>query len=358
MIAAPSLARPFRLLLATALAGAAAAQQPAAAAPPQPHHLVRSYPADRDVPVAIVGARTLTLGDLVDHLDRRHHPGFAKALGERPEIQRMLTSDLIAPWVRHFADLEALRQSVPPEQFDAVAVEAAQSAVLKRNFESWLEAYVKDREVAGRPTELSQHRVNALLADFQLRHGLAAELQGLLEYLEPDDYNRAQLHEFFNANARWFGGQVTIAHILVQHRDGGTGILLNDEQLALAHARLADVRARLLPDGSNFEEVARARSDDVKTGRDGGRIGGVHRFDDRMPAALCRAAWNLRDGEISDVVETPYGWHLVKRLEFNQQVLILFTDDAIPSIRIVMRRARQEERLFAARERAGLRLLL
>ncbi len=322
-----------------------------------PHFLVRHYPQDKDVAIAVVGSRTLTLGDLIDHLDSKHSPGFREAL-PRPEIQRMLQSDLIAPWVRQFADLEALRQSFGDQPVDEEKLVAAQSAALKRNFQSWLDTYVADLRATGRPTELSQRRVNALLTDFQLRNGLAAELQGCLDHLEPDTYNRGQMQAFFNANARAFGGQVDIAHILVQHRDGGTGILLGDEGFARATARLADIRARLRPDGSNFEDVARSFSDDTRTAREGGVLNGVHRFDDRLPATLCRTAWNLRDGEISDVVESPYGWHIVKRLAFNQQVFILFTDDAIPSIRQVMRRARQEERLFQARSAAKVRLLL
>ena len=99
-------------------------------------------------------------------------------------------------------------------------------------------------------------------------------------------------------------------------------------------------------------------SDDTRTGKDGGRLEGVYRFDDRLPAALCRAAWTLRDGEVSDVVESQYGWHLVKRIEAIQNLWFLFTDDAIPTIKTIMRRARQEDLLFQAREKAGVRLLL
>lgn len=357
---------PFRLALPTVLAALTAAvpcqtDPPAPptrpATPPAPHFVVRRYPQDRDVPIAVVGARTLTLGDLVDHLDEKHHPGFRTALEQRPEIQRMLQSDLIAPWVRHFADIEAIRQSVTGT-IDEAALTAAQSEALKQAFQGWLDRYVADRQAAGRPTDLSQRLVNSLLADFQLRHGLGAELQGWLDLLEPKEYTRAQLQTFFTDNARVFGGRVNIAHILIQHRDAGTGILLADEGRARATARLADAKARLVADGSNFEAVARLCSDDTKTAADGGVLRGVARFDDRLPAALCRAAWDLQDGQVSDVVETQYGWHLVKRIDFEQQVFILFTDDAIPSIRDVMHRSRQEQRLFDARGKAEVRLLL
>ncbi len=328
-----------------------------AATAEQPHFLVRRYPQDRDAAIAQVGDRMLTLGDLVDHIDTVHYPGFRDRLVEQPEFQRMLQSDLIAPWVRQFADLEALQQTFADDLPEA-KLKAAQSTALQHTFQGWLDTYVADRKAHDRPTNLTQQQVNRLLADFQLRQGIAAEMQGALELLEPGDYTRPQLQKFFNDNARAFGGRVTMAHILIQHRDGGTGILLADEGFARATARLADVQARLRPDGSNFEEVARGFSDDTRTAPEGGVLHGVHRFDDRLPAVLCRAGWFLRDGEVSGVIESQYGWHIVKRIDFSQQMFILFTEDAIPTIRQVMIRSRQEDRLFQAREKAKVRLLL
>lgn len=320
--------------------------------------LVRRYPQDRDVAVAVVANRPVTLGDLVDHLDAVHHPGFRQALGERPEVQRMLQSDLIAPWVRQYADILALKHFTKDQDIDPKKLEAAQSDRLKGGFQAYLEKYVAQRRDTGRPTELSQKQINSLLARYQLDNGLACEMQGWLDHLEPGDYPRGALHEFYQNNARAFGGTVTMAHILIPNRDQGTGILLDTAGMAKAEAQLADVRARLRSDGSNFDEVAKLCSADAKTAPLGGLLGSVHRFDDRLPAVLCRAAWRLRDGEVSDVVESQYGWHLVKRLDFQQHIFVLFTDDAIPSIQEVMRRARQEDLLFAAREKAAVKLML
>lgn len=360
-----------RSLLATTFATLLPAQEPSPApdggdapAPPaaaqqEPApYLERRWPRDRDVAIAQVGDRTLTLADLVDHIDAVHYPGFRNALGKAPEIERMLRSDLIAPWVRQFADLEALRATFADELDDADKVKAAQSAALQHSFQSWLDDYVENRRLAGHPTELTQQQVNRLLADYQLRQGIAIELQGMLDHLEPGDYTRPQLQQFFNEHARAFGGRVNMAHILIQHRDGGRGILLADEGMARASARLADVKARLRPDGSNFDEVARGWSDDTRTAPNGGVLYGVHRFDDRLPAVLCRTAWFLRDGEVSDVVESQYGWHIVKRIDFSQQMFMLFTEDVIPQVRQVMIRQRQEDRLFRALEQTKMRLLL
>src|SRR5690606_35729099 len=169
-----------------------------------PHFVVRVYPRDRDEAIAQVGDRTLTLGDLVDHIDARHYEGFREALEQSPHVQRMLQSDLIAPWVRHFADLEALRQTFADE-IDEGALAQAQLEALKQSSQAWLDGYVADLRADGRPTELSQKRVDSLLADFQLRRGLSSELQGMLDHLEPGEFTRAQLQEFFQANARVFG---------------------------------------------------------------------------------------------------------------------------------------------------------
>lgn len=355
----------FATLAATLLAQAPptpptppqASPQPPAT-PQEPDFVVRRYPRDRNEPIAVVANRPLTLGDLVDHLEARHHPRFREALETRPEVQRMLQSDLIAPWVRHFADLRALQHLTKDRGIDPKKLEEAQSAALKQQFQAYLEQYTNQRREAGRPTELSQQLVNRLLADFQLRQGLAAELQGFLDLLEPDDYTRGQLHQFYTDDPRMFGGTVAIAHILIHNRDPGTGILLNPAGLAKAAERLADVRARLRSDGSNFEEVARLCSADTKTAAQGGLLGHVHRCDDRLPAVLCRTAWQMRDGDISDVVESQYGWHILKRLEYTQHLYILFTDDALPTIRAGMRRVRQENWLFEARDQAKVQLLL
>ena len=349
-----------RLLLTLTMALPAVAQdaKPAALSKPGATFVSVRYPRDKDKAIAVVGNKTLTLSELVQHIDARHYPGFAQLLTKPPTFQRYLQSDLMAPWVRQFADMEAIRQQIGDTYLDPVELEKAQSASLKASFEAYLGNVIEDRRQTGRPTELSQRHVNRLLADYQLKRGLSAELQGMLDLLEKDDYTRKQLRDFFNDNARFFGGQVTVQHILVQHRDGGTGILLNDEGTARANARVAEVQARLRADGSNFNELVRLFSDDNKTRATDGKLPGIHRFDDRLPAALCRAAWALRDGQVtSDVIETQYGWHFLRRVEFAQQIFILFTDDAIPSIRQVMRRAMQERRLFAARGAAKIRLL-
>ncbi len=325
-------------------------------AAPASHVPELRYPRDRKLPVCTVGSRTLTLEDLFQHLEQRHQPGLREFLATDAG-QLLLQSDLIAVWARQFADVTALAAEAQALERTAGA-EEAQARALKTAFEAYLAHYTETLAQAGASTELSQNRVNRLLQDFQMKRGLGSEMQGWLDHLEPDDYTDKELRDYFNDNPQVFGGMVTVQHILVQHRDAGTGRLLDEEGQRRALARLADVRARLRPDGSNFAEVATLMSEDTRTARSGGELANVMRFDDRLPAILCRTAWQLKDGETSEVVESQYGYHIVHRLSFNWQRHVLFTEDAKPGIRIVVHRANQEDLLFRLRQKHDVRLHL
>lgn len=316
-----------------------------------------NWPRDRALTVAVVGDRKLTLADLAQHIEERHQPRFREFLAT-VEGNRLLASDLLAPWVRQFADIMALREEARSRKLDLDTAEPLLADALKSGFESWLAVYTDDLAARGISTELSQQRVNRLLSDWQMRSGLGAELQGWIDFLTRDEATVGQLREFFVDNARAFGGKVTMAHILVQHRDAGTGLLLRDDLRAAAFARMADVQARLRPDGSNFAEVAKLMSEDTRTAPSGGVLSGVERYDQRLPAILCRTAWALADGQVSDVVESQYGLHVVLRIKFDQQRFMLFTDAAIPTVRMFHHRDLQERTLFGAREKYRVELQL
>jgi hypothetical protein len=316
------------------------------------------YPRDREYVVASVDGAPITLEDLCRHIDERHRPGFRRELAGPPDHAspegspdgaRILESDLIAPWVRQYAHIKALQAVAKERGVDVAPAEQSISAALKAGFQAYLDRYVAGLQAQHLPTELSQRRVNSLLNEYQFAQGLACELQGWIDFLAPErQWTEQQVHDYFQANVRCFGSGVTIDHILVQHRDAGTGILLDDEGRRRALARIAEIRGRLAKDGSNFEEIARLYSEDSKTTAEGGRIEGVERFDQRLPAAICRAAWFMKDGEISDLIETQYGFHIVRRIELVQKKYILYTPGAMPAVRLLMKKSEQENLLFDA----------
>ncbi len=347
---------PYLALSLALIAGAAPSQEPKAEGAPSQEPKAEgasgrlAWPRDEQRAIARVDGRDLTLGDLVRHVKARHEPFFDHFLST-PGGARCFTDERFgADWVREFADATALREEAHARSLDLAPADAVLGAALKQGFETWL---------AGQslPPEPSQELIDHFLATYQRMHGLEAEVRGWLDFLVPDTASDDELGEFFHGHPRFFGGAVTLAHILVRHRHPATLELLDDAGRAAAWDKIADLRARLRPDGSNFEELAERFSDDRRTAARGGVLEQVERFSPLLPAVLCRTAWNLEDGAVSDAVESPYGLHLVKRIELDQRSFILFTDAAVPTVRQVRRQYLQEDLLFAVRAARRVALL-
>lgn len=94
------------------------------------------------------------------------------------------------------------------------------------------------------------------------------------------------------------------AHILLE---------VNDERsVEDAIAALSEVRRAIVDDGADFEERARAISED--SAEQGGDLGVIRK--DTLPSpALENALWALAPGEVSAPVETEFGVHLIKFVE-------------------------------------------
>ncbi|HLK37595.1 MAG TPA: peptidylprolyl isomerase, partial [Polyangiaceae bacterium] len=77
---------------------------------------------------------------------------------------------------------------------------------------------------------------------------------------------------------------------------------------ARAQEALAKVRG-----GAPFADVVKEYSDDAGTVDRMGSLGKFRR--DAMDPAFGAAAFALKVGEVSDVVETPFGFHVIKRTQ-------------------------------------------
>jgi hypothetical protein len=108
------------------------------------------------------------------------------------------------------------------------------------------------------------------------------------------------------------GDQISASHILVAYRGATrakpTVTRTKDEARALA-LRLA---ARAREPGADFSKLARDSSD----GPSGIEGGALPRFGrQQMVKPFSDAAFALQPGQISDVVETNFGFHVIRRTE-------------------------------------------
>ncbi len=98
--------------------------------------------------------------------------------------------------------------------------------------------------------------------------------------------------------------QVRARHILVK-----AGSYASEEQKAQAKKE-AEALQKRAAEGEDFAALARQHSDDQITAKNGGDIGFLKKGV--MPESFDEVLFNLEPGQVSEVVETPYGFHVIK----------------------------------------------
>ena len=153
------------------------------------------------------------------------------------------------------------------------------------------------------------------------------------DVLEVTDVSEQQVREFYDQNPANFRSpeRREIAHILVEG---------NDDQ---ARQRIEQILARL-QDGEDFAELAATESDDTFSGADGGDLGRLERG--MIDPDVEDAGFALqREGETSGVVESEFGFHIIKLTRLQESVVDDF-DAVRETIADNLRRERAEQVYF------------
>ncbi|MCH8492293.1 MAG: SurA N-terminal domain-containing protein [Idiomarina sp.] len=161
---------------------------------------------------------------------------------------------------------------------------------------------------------------------FENQDAFRQEEQIQLAYLELDfndviasiDIDEDRVRDYYDNNLAAFSsqGSRSIAHILVEFG--------SDEDAAFA--RMQDIQNRLNA-GEDFAELAATESDDIFSGADGGDLGLLER--DTLDPDLEDAGFALSaEGDVSNIVRSEFGFHLVKLTELNEATTQEFAEVA------------------------------
>lgn len=101
---------------------------------------------------------------------------------------------------------------------------------------------------------------------------------------------------------------VSASHILIMHADVPQAE--TDRSKEEAKAAVERLRDKLVAKEVAFDEAARVISD-CPSGAEGGALGEFPRGV--MVPSFEKVAFELEVGELSDIVETPFGFHLILR---------------------------------------------
>jgi peptidyl-prolyl cis-trans isomerase C len=138
-----------------------------------------------------------------------------------------------------------------------------------------------------------------------------AQLQKIEKSIAISD---ADLQKSYEASKNEFE-QVKARHILVAFKGSPAAQPgkpeLTEEQ---AKAKAEDLRKQIVA-GGNFDEIAKKESDDTGSGARGGDLGTFARG--QMVEEFEKAAFEAKKGDITPVVRTQFGYHIIKVDEHN-----------------------------------------
>ncbi len=252
------------------------------------------------------------------------------AKGKGVEIKR---SQLDAEMLNVQAMASARRQQIPAEQVGLIEREKlndligfqlllkkandADKAKGKEQFEKALARLKKDNKLT------DEEFVQKLSTQLKIQNLTRAEwdkqrvdqitVAAVLERELKVNITEADVKKFYDENPSKFEQpeQVRASHVLISTRDMATGTEFTDEQKKAKRKIADDVRKRAVA-GEDFAKLAKELSEDPGSKDNGGE----YTFGrGKMVAEFEAAAFSLNTNQVSDVVTTQFGYHIIKLSE-------------------------------------------
>jgi parvulin-like peptidyl-prolyl isomerase len=104
---------------------------------------------------------------------------------------------------------------------------------------------------------------------------------------------------------------VEASHLLVAYQGSRRAAPTVTRTKEEAKKRAEEALAKAKKKGAEFEKVVAEYSDEPRAAERGGKLGAFTRR--RMAKEFSDAAFALKPGEISGIVETPFGYHVILR---------------------------------------------
>lgn len=183
--------------------------------------------------------------------------------------------------------------------------------------------------------------------DFIATQYLEKEVVGKIEVSDKD----AELYYRMHKEELGTPEMVRVRHILFSAPK-----TVSDDEKKKAKAKAEEV-LKSIRDGASFEKLAAEMSDDTGSKSKGGDIGFFQKG--RMVPEFEKAAFSLKNGELSDVIETAFGYHILKleeRKEAKVEPYEKVRDKVRKNVLDEFRAAKVEEFVSEIMEKAGAKI--
>jgi len=133
--------------------------------------------------------------------------------------------------------------------------------------------------------------------------------------------------------------QVKVSHILIKTPLPGPDGKVDEKGVAEAQQRAEDI-LRQLKSGANFEELAKKYSEDPGSAKQGGSLGWIGRG--QTVPEFEKAAFSLPVGQISGLVKSSYGFHII-RVEGKQDAHLKPLDEVKDTIEPILKHQKAQQ---------------
>ncbi|MGD0568771.1 MAG: peptidylprolyl isomerase [Candidatus Sulfotelmatobacter sp.] len=133
--------------------------------------------------------------------------------------------------------------------------------------------------------------------------------------------------------------QVKVSHILIKTPLPGPDGKVDDKGVAAAQQRAQDLLKQIKA-GANFEELAKKYSEDPGSAKVGGSLGWIGKG--RTVPEFEKAAFSLPKGQISDLVKSSYGFHII-RVDDKQDAHMKTLDEVKAEIEPILKQQKAQE---------------
>jgi peptidyl-prolyl cis-trans isomerase D len=219
-------------------------------------------------------------------------------------------------------------------QFTNTQIQLAYVAFDPKDFEAQIKpeeneisAYYNDHQDKYRDPEKRQFALVIFKADQYLDQ--VAVTDGEIQYYYED--NQKKYHKEAQVKAR---------HILFKVESGES-----PEEEAKVRKQAEEVLAQVKKPGADFASLAKKHSQDQGTAAKGGDLGFFDRT--KMVEEFSEAAFKMKAGEISDLVRTPFGFHIIKVEEVRPEKTVSL-EEARPEIEQTLKRDKARELAYKA----------
>jgi peptidyl-prolyl cis-trans isomerase C len=275
--------------------------------------------------LATINGDKITRGEIVQFLSKYQLPPNFDAEQLYKQVVDVLTNTKLV-----MQSVKAAKVNVSPAEIDA-EIEKLKTALKEQK------------------TELA----NVLLESGRSMEELRAELEQFLlwkKYVTTVGTDAA-LNKFIADNKEVFNGdQVRASHILVKLEADATPAVKE-----AAKKKLLDIKQQVATGKLTFAEAANKFSEDEGNAEKVGGDLGLFFRKGQFIEPFAAAAFGLKKGEMSDVVESPFGLHLIQTTDRKLGKPVNPTDPAVRNAALdAFAQERQEQLVLAAKKTAKI----